>query len=129
LRSGSIGDCDLAIGGICVTFYDCSSSVGNCGDAVLLVAMIIAQASAAAARDWIVDVAGINVGVGRSGRCRAGRVVGDGLLAVLEVDDVGCAVVAADSAPEGVELVKDVVDAVVIGVGGDQFVLKIPTEA
>src|SRR5690606_21289215 len=58
-----------------------------------------------------------DVGVSWATRGGAGRVVGKGLLAVLEVDDMRAAVVAAHPAAQGVPAVEDVVDAVVVDIG------------
>src|SRR5690606_983169 len=97
---------------------DTASAIAQGGDAVLCVAVVVTRATAAAAQHHLVDVAGVDIGVAGAARGRAGRVIGQRLLAILEVDDTGRAIVTADPAAEGVPAVEDIVDTIIIGVGG-----------
>jgi hypothetical protein len=119
----------LAIRAIRIAFDDGASTITYGGDAVLLVAMIIPKPPRVPAHNRFVDVAGVDISVRRAARCCTGWAIGDGLLAVLEVNDIGCTVVAADSAAKRVELVENAIHAVVGGAGSDQLVFKIPGQA
>jgi len=119
----------LTVRRICILLYDRAAAVGQCGDAVLLVAMIEKNVVAAIdASNYFVDVAGEYIlvsGTGGGGSC---CVISECLLAVLEVDYVRGSVVSTDSAAEGIPLVEDVVAADIVGVGCSQFIVEIPLD-
>lgn len=78
---------DLAVGGVGGAFDDRAAVIGQGGNRVLLIPVVVKRAVTTETQDHLVDVVGVDVAVVRCRWGSAGGVVGDGLLIDLEVDD------------------------------------------
>ena len=125
-RAAAVEEHWLAISGVSIPFNNRTRAIRQCGDAVLLVAVVVSISSTAGAEDDFVDVAAIDIVVHRAACGGAGGVVGDSLLADLKIDHVVRAVVAAHAATERVPAVEDVVGSVVVRIRSLEPIAKIP---
>ena len=96
---------------------------------LVVVIEVVDRASSGDAKDGFVDVGTADVAVDGGSRGGTAGVVGDGLLAGLEVDDGGRRLGASDSAAQSVVLIGGFEGGRgVVGVGTDQAVVRVPGE-